>query len=96
MVSFGCQVAGSEFAFVDAPPNTRRTNQHFLTAVGDTLLITKLLPHGGAEDIEDGAVPVASFQAPQTIRSVRCHGTTICVGCEGGALCFLQAPFLAA
>ena len=65
-----------------------------LTAFGDELLITELVPHGGVEEIEDGATPVASFRAPQRIISMRCHGATICVGCEGGVVCILQAPFL--
>ena len=85
------QVAGSEFAFAEAPPNTHRSNQHFLTAIGDTLLVSKLAPHGGTEDIEGGGAPVACFQAPRPIRSARCHGARICVGCEGGALFFLHA-----
>ena len=38
---------------------------------------------------------MASFKAPQPITSVRSHGATICVGCEGGTVCILQAPILA-
>ena len=90
------QVPGSEFVFGEGARMTElKTNRHFLEARGDTLLITELLPHGGAERMEDDAAPVAFFKAPQPIASVRCHGATICVGCEGGAVCILQAPFLA-
>ena len=101
------QVAASEFAFVaGAEMREHTTNRHLLKAYGDTLLITKLVPDGGAEHI--GAIgadrpfhgpvaaPVASFKAPQSIHSVQCHGATICVGCVGGAVCILSAPFLAA
>jgi len=89
------QVAGTEFAFGEGAERTEQwTNHHFLTAFKDELLITELVPHGGVEEIGDGAAPVASFKAPQPITSVRCHGTTICVGCKGGAVCILQAPFL--
>jgi len=89
------QVAGSEFAFgTGAAMRQLNTNRHFLKAIGRTLVITEL-PHGGAGSIEEGGAPVAFFKAPQWITSVRCHGATICVGCEGGAVCILQARFLA-
>ena len=89
-------VAGSEFAFGEGAAGTMQwTNHHLLKATGDTLLITERLPHGGAGGIEVDGVPVAFFKAPQWITSVRCHGATICVGCEGGAVCILQARFLA-
>ena len=89
------QVAGSEFAFgAGAAMTVLNTNRHLLKASGRTLVITEL-PHGGAGAIEDGAAPVAFFKAPQRITSVRCHGATICVGCEDGAVCILQARFLA-
>jgi len=88
------QVAASEFAFVEgAGIREYRTNHHLIKANGDSLLITELPPHGGAGGVEEGAV--ASFKAPRTIASVRCQGATICVGCVGGAVCILQAPFLA-
>ena len=45
--------------------------------------------------IEDGAAPVACFKAPQYITGSHCQGATICVECDGGAVCILQAPFLA-
>ena len=75
-----------------------KTNHHLLTASKkdrDMLLITELLPHEGQEE-DAAAMPVACFKAPQRINWVRCHGAAICVACEGGAVCFLQAPFLAA
>ena len=83
--------AGSKFALVSGPV----ANQRLLTASGDTLRITDLLPLEGAEDMEDGAAPVACFKAPLSISCVQCHGATICVGGEGGSVCILQAPFLA-
>ena len=89
------QVAGSEFAFVEGPAAKHKTNQHLLTARGDMLLITELLPHEGPQK-DAAAMPVACFKAPQPITSVRCHGAAIFAGCSGGAVCLLQAPFLAA
>ena len=86
------QIASSEFAFAGAKGREQRTRHHLIKAAQDTLLITELLPHGG---VEDGATPVACFKAPQRIASMHCQGTTICVGCSGGAVCILQAPFLA-
>ena len=90
------RMASSEFAFVDTRARRRqqRTSRHFLKATGDqnTLLITAL-PRGGG--VEDGATPVGCFRAPQMIQSMHCRGTTVCVGCWGGAVCILQAPFLA-
>ena len=90
------QIASSEFAFADAYAGARRTKQqtehHLLKSDVDTLLITKLLIDGG---VADGAKPVGCFRAPQAIESMGCRGTTICVGCWGGAVCILQAPFLA-
>ena len=88
------QIASSEFAFVDAGAGMpkQQTSHHLLEANDDTLLITELLPHGG---VDDGATPVGCFRAPQGIQSMHCRGTTICVGCWGGAVCILQAPFLA-
>ena len=79
----------SEFAFV------AKTNQHLLKARGDTLLITELPPIGALVAPDLACPPVACFKAPGDITSVRCHGATICVGCQGGAVCILQAPFLA-
>ena len=82
-------------AFVEGPAAKHKTNQHLLTASGDMLLITELLPHEGPQK-DAAAMPVACFKAPQPISSVRCHGAAIFVGCDGGAVCLLQAPFLAA
>jgi len=88
------QIASSEFAFADAGARgtEQQTSHHFLEALDDTLLITELPLHGG---VGDGATPVACFRAPQGIGYMHCRGTTICVGCWGGAVCILQAPFLA-
>ena len=69
----------------------QQTKRHSLKTSNDMLLITELL-HGGEED---GAARVACFRAPQYIESMHCRGTTICLGCGGGAVCILQAPFLA-
>ena len=89
------QVAASEFVFESGSSKQLRSNQHLLEADGDTLHITVLWPHGGAADIEDDGVLAACFKAPQPISTVRCHGTAICVGCKGGAVCILRVPFLA-
>ena len=95
------QIASSDFAFVSGDGGTHRTEQqtryHFLKADGDTLLITEqsCSPRGPQGGVEDGPTPVACFRAPQDIASMHCRGTTICVGCYGGAVCILQAPFLA-
>ena len=70
------------------------TNRHVLTREEDMLLITALPPSEGEQ--KDAAAPVACFKAPHGIMIAVCHGTTICVGCLGGAVLFLQAPFLAA
>ena len=82
---------GIEFAFVEGITKTDTTKQHLLTVSGfaeQRLQITELLPEGESR-------AVACFKAPQRVTSVRCHGATICVGCEGGVVCFVRAPFLA-
>ena len=87
---------GRVLAFVESTSAQQHTTQQFLlTFSSDTLLITELLGHGGSEDIEGGAA-VASFNAPQTTHftSARCHGTTIRLWRNSGAVCVLQAPFL--
>ena len=87
------QLAGHTFAFSEGPPSgTRKRARHILTARDDTLLI-----YDCANEQPDGAAaaPVACFKAPQSIHAVRCHGAAICVGCVGGAVCILSAPFLA-
>ena len=86
---------GSVIAFVEGLAANHKTRQHLLTASGDMLLITELLPNEGPQT-DAAAMPVACSKAPQPITSVRCHGAAIFVGCRGGAVCLLQAPFLAA
>ena len=53
-----------------------------------------LIYDGGAE--EEAASAVACFRAPEGITAVRCYGGSIWMGCDGGEVCILQAPFLAA
>ena len=85
------QVSGREFAFVEGNNASKhQAGRHILTASDDMLLIYE----GDAEG--DAASAVACFKAPQPISSVRCNGSNICVGCRFGAVCILQAPFLAA
>ena len=85
------EVSGSEFAFVEGNDASKhQAGRHILTASNDMLLIYE----GDAEG--DSASAVAFFEAPQPITSVRCNGSNICVGCSGGAVCILQAPFLVA
>jgi len=88
------QVAASEFAFDERPSDVDRTNRHVVTTQGGMLLITALPPSEGEQ--QGTAAPVACFKAPGTILSARRHGSTICVGCYGGEVLFLQAPFLSA
>ena len=85
------QVAGADFVFAKDKDGT---NRHVLTFGGGMLLITALPPSGGEQ--KDAAAPVACFKAPHRIMVVRRHGATICVGCDGGEVLFLRAPFLAA
>ena len=89
------QLKGDDFAFVESPSDGHKRGRYVLTSYGNTLLIYE----GGAKDeqhAEDGAaeIPVACFMAPQRINSFHCHGATICVGCSGGEVCVLRAPFL--
>ena len=85
------QVSGSEFAFVEGNDAFKhQAGRHILTASDDMLLIYE----GGAEG--EAASAVACFKAPEGITSVRYYGGSICVGCNGGEVCILQAPFLAA
>jgi len=84
------QVSSSEFAFVEGSDASKhQADRHVLTASNDMLLIYEGDPEG------DAASAVACFKAPQPISLVRCNGSNICVGCRGGAVCILQAPFLA-
>ena len=90
------QLAGTTFALVEGLSGEHTRDRHVITTSGDTLRIYEI---GNEEQhAEDGAVaaPVACFKAPQRIFSVRCFGAAICVGCTGGAVCILSAPFLAA
>ena len=81
---------------VEGLAGERKQDRHVITTSRDTLRIYEV----GTEqqDAESGAVeaPVACFKAPQRIASVRCHGATIIVGCQDGAVCLMSAPFLAA
>ena len=76
------------------------TDRHIITTSGDTLRIYECAEE--QQHPEDGAVeaPVACFKAPFCISSLQCFGAAICLGCygprEGGAVCILSAPFLAA
>ena len=90
------QIYGCDFALVEGLSDEHKRGRHVLIASNDKLLIyecAKEQRHG-----VDGAVaaPVACFKAPNRIESVRCRGAAICVGCDGGAVCILSAPFLAA
>ena len=90
------QFAGGRFALVEGLSGEHKRDRHVITAHGSRLRIYEI---GDEEQhAEDGAAaaPVASFKARQCIDSVRCFGATICVGCTGGAVCILSAPFLAA
>ena len=85
------QVSGREFTFVEGNNASKhKAGRHILTASNDMLLIYE----GDAEG--DVASAVACFKAPQHISSMRSNGSNICVGCDGGAVCILQALFLAA
>ena len=90
------QLAGSMLTFVEGPSDERKSDRYILTARGDTLLIYDAEEE--EEDAEDlvESIPVACFKAPREITSVGCHGASIFVGCDGGAVCVLSAAFLAA
>ena len=85
---------GKDFALVEGLSEHTR-GRHILTARGDTLLIYDCAKEGQRAGGGTAAVPVAYFKAPFRIASVRCHGAAICLGCEGGVVCILSAPFLA-
>ena len=89
------QIASCDFAFADSREECHtaeqwsravaKTGRHNLRAIdGATLLVIYQL----------AGEKVATFQSPQPICWVRCHGAAICVGCAGGAVCLLSAPFL--
>ena len=88
------QVEGKQFAFVEGASDKHNSRNHVLTASGDVLLVHDAV-HPGQNVGEKKAAIVACFKAPQPIRSVRCHGAAIFVGCSGGAVQMLHAPFLA-
>ena len=90
------QLVGYNFALVEGLSGEHTRDRHVITALGDTIRI-----FGRAEkqqNAEDGAAaaPMAFFKASQRINSVRCFGSTICVGCDEGAVYLLSAPFLTA
>ena len=91
------QLTGDWCALVEGLSDEHKWGRHILTASGDTLLIfeygREMEP---GEDPPGAAAPVACFKAPNVIHSLRCHGAAICVGCLGGTVCILTAPFLAA
>ena len=97
------RLVGNTFAFVEGPFGEHEKDRHIVTASGDTLRIYEV---GEVEQpAEDGSAAatgaaavaaVACFKAPKEIASVQCLGATICVGCYGGAVCIVSAPFLAA
>ena len=89
-------LAGEEFKLVEGLSDQRKRGRYVLTRFGHTLRIYEVAKE--RQHLEDGAAeaPVAFFIAPQQIVVVRCHGAKICVMCDGGAVCFLSAPFLTA
>lgn len=87
------QIPRKNFQFRDGPADQHQTGQYALSARNDLLLIHER--ETGAHQHKDAVRSVACFKAPQPISSVRCHGATAFVGCTGGAVCFLRAPFLA-
>jgi len=92
------QVLGDGFAFVEGDAAQHQAGRHILTVsdggTESSAVDMLLIYEGGVEG--GGASAVACFKAPETITSVRCYGGSICVGCDGGAVCILQALFLAA
>ena len=89
------QLKGGDFALVGGLSAEHKRDRHVITTNSSTLLIYAV---GKEQHAQDGAAaaPAACFKAPQRILSVRCFGAAICVGCVGGAVCILSAPFLAA
>ena len=53
---------------------------------------------GASEDAkaEQNKKPVAFFRAPVPIKTLKCAGDKIAVGCENGEVLHLQAAFLLA
>jgi hypothetical protein len=91
-----CQLAGDEFVLVEGLSGEHKTDRRVITTMRDTLLIYEVGEEQQHAGDDAAAAPLACFKAPQHIASVRCVGATICVGCDGGAVCILSAPFLAA
>ena len=90
------QLTGDRFALVQGLSGEHGRDRHVITARDDTLRIYE--NRSEQQHAEDGAAsaPVASFKAPKANFSVQSDGAAICVGCAGGAVCILSAPFLAA
>ena len=99
------QFVGSMFAFLEVPSAHTRQDRKLLVTVrsdhagfggDDTLLIYEVAKE--LQHTEDGAAtaPVACFKVPGSVTSLRCHTTTICVGCTDGQVCILSSPFLTA
>jgi len=90
------QLAGNEFALVEGLSGEHTRDRHIIITSEDTLRIYEVGTEQQHAEGGAAAAPVACFKAPQHIISVRCVGATICVGCAGGAVCILSAPFLTA
>ena len=90
------QFAGDDFALVEGLSGEHNGDRHIITTSLDRVSLRIYEIGAEQQDAEGGAVaaPVACFKAPAEIESIRCHGATICVGCAGGAVCILSAPFL--
>jgi len=90
------QLAADRFVFVEGISVQHKRDRHIITAINNTLQIYESARE--QQHAKGGVVgaPLAFFKAPHNITSVQCVGATICVGCHGGAVCLLSAPFLAA
>jgi len=90
------QFVGNTFALVKGLSGEHKQDRHVITTLNDKLRIYEV--GNEQQHAEDGAAaaPVACFKAPPHIASVQCVGATICVGCGGGEVCILSAPFLTA
>ena len=89
------QFAGDNFAFVEGLSGEHKKDRHVITTSWDTLRFYEVGKEQQHAEVGMAAAPVACFKAPALISTVRCVGATICVGCYGGPVCFLSAPFLA-
>ena len=88
-----CQFVGDDFSLVEGLSGEHKRHRRVITTSHDTLRIYEF---GAEQQDAEGGAAAACFKAPTEIMSVRCHGATICVGCVGGAVCILSAPFLTA